>query len=72
MWRRRCTPTRLSGAVNTAFIPRFLMPPCMCLPRWFCAADDEDGVLLPFVWSDVTLYGHGASELRVRLDLSPS
>src|SRR5450432_4247860 len=36
------------------------------------AADDEDGVLLPFAWSDVTLYGHGASELRVRLDLSTS
>ncbi len=33
-------------------------------------ADDEDGVLLPSAWSDVTLYGHGASALRVRLDLS--
>ncbi len=38
----------------------------------FAAADDEDGVLLPFAWSDVTLYGHGASELRVHLDLSAS
>src|SRR5262249_30664748 len=28
--------------------------------------------LRPFAWSDVTLYGHGASELRVHLDLSPS
>ena len=36
------------------------------------AADDEDGVLLPSAWSDVTLYGHGASALRVRLDLRTS
>ena len=36
------------------------------------AADDEGGVLLPFAWSDVALRAHGASELRVRLDLSSS
>src|SRR5262249_54393804 len=29
-------------------------------------------VLLPFAWSDVTLHARGASELRVRLELSPS
>ena len=34
------------------------------------AADRERGALLPFAWSDVTLHARGASELRVRLDLS--
>jgi hypothetical protein len=37
----------------------------------FAAADDGN-VLLPFAWSDVTLHARGASELRVRLELSTS
>src|SRR5262249_16450590 len=35
-------------------------------------AEADGGVLLPFAWSDVTLHARGASELRVRLELSPS
>ena len=35
-------------------------------------AEDDGGVLLPFVWSDVTLQARGAGELRVRLELSMS
>ena len=36
------------------------------------AAADDGSVLLPFAWSDVTLHARGASELRVRLELTPS
>ncbi|MFJ9196959.1 SDR family NAD(P)-dependent oxidoreductase, partial [Streptomyces flaveolus] len=33
---------------------------------------DGDSVLLPFAWTDVTLYATGATELRVRVELEPS
>ena len=33
-------------------------------------ADADGGVLLPFAWSNVTLHARGASELRVRLELT--
>ncbi|WP_344646379.1 SDR family NAD(P)-dependent oxidoreductase, partial [Streptomyces durmitorensis] len=33
---------------------------------------DGDTVLLPFAWTDVTLYATGATELRVRVELEPS
>lgn len=35
-------------------------------------AANSEGVLLPFTWSDVTLHATGATELRVRLQLSSS
>ncbi|WP_408993638.1 SDR family NAD(P)-dependent oxidoreductase [Streptomyces europaeiscabiei] len=33
---------------------------------------DSETVLLPFAWTDVTLYATGATELRVRVELEPS